>query len=285
MALSRTVLFFPSLLTARKPITISAHVWPWAIRGCQGTRSGFLHLFTKKQNLAAHCTRDCDKRIWASKPLLPRPLVPKTLLPDALCSAAPTDSRWGASPQPDVSPYPLTLLQPTRLHHLLPVTDYKGHRGSYWGHLSPAISAVSDTDTPETLNECSHVTHVNPSVSSFIPHVLSTHSVPGSGESDTKGTVPVLKETCNQRKADMNLGNLNFQLPLGWQLISHHHTGRLLAGRTNNSPLKFNHRELDSQPFLGFCYFAAPAYTPHLILPMKPDLLAEVMLTVHQGFV
>lgn len=80
---------------------------------------------------------------------------------------------------------------------------------------------------------------------------------------------------CNQRKADMNLGSLNFQLPLGWQLISHHHKRRLLAGQTNDSPLKFDHRELDSQPPPGFCYSEAPAYT--LILPRKPDHLAEVV--------
>lgn len=73
----------------------------------------------------------------------------------------------------------------------------------------------------------------------------------------------------------MNPGSLNFQLPLGWQSISHHHKRRLLAGQTNDSPLKFDHRELDSQPPPGFCYSEAPAYA--LILPRKPDHLAEVV--------
>lgn len=70
-------------------------------------------------------------RLWASKPLLPRLPAPKTLLPDALCSAGPTDSKWSASPQPDSSPCPLSLLQPTRLHHLAPVRDHKPHQHSH----------------------------------------------------------------------------------------------------------------------------------------------------------
>lgn len=72
-----------------------------------------------------------EMMLWAFKPLLPRLPAPKTLLPDALCSADPTESRWGASPQHHRSPCPLSLLQSTRLHRLLPVTDHKNHQHSH----------------------------------------------------------------------------------------------------------------------------------------------------------
>lgn len=41
-------LFLLSLLVARKPIIISAHVWPRTIRSHQGTRSGFFSSFYLK---------------------------------------------------------------------------------------------------------------------------------------------------------------------------------------------------------------------------------------------